>query len=319
MGMRKTAIVAAIALAGVIAPLQQGVSFAQGAPGAMATEAMVSSLSPADKDALMKKLEEARKHDKIARAGWSQEPLTQATYDKKIDQIKALMQSSKAARTSRSAPPTRRWRHRIARRTEISLITIRGRSGLGAALDLFLIVGDVKYVQQAMQHRREHQPDYRDQRESAVERVDRREDFAGVGLERINRTHAAEDHRRVEQSNPSTAGRRDSDSRIRRPPATPRTTTPAAAPIERAPQEQIGAAAVPPDDVQTASNSGNHGRHDVSYKSNHVAVVAAFVARLLGQRTQDVKTEAADLRGLRAARPDLAAARQLDRRRNRRR
>jgi hypothetical protein len=91
MGMRKTAIVALIALAGVSAPLQQGVVFAQGAPGAMATEAMASSLSPADKDALMKKLEAARKHDKIARAGWSQEPLTQATYDKKIDEIKDLM------------------------------------------------------------------------------------------------------------------------------------------------------------------------------------------------------------------------------------
>jgi hypothetical protein len=90
MGMRKTAIVACIALAGMSAPLQQGVSFAQGAPAAMATEAMASSLSPADKDALMKKLAEAKKHDKIARAGWSQEPLTQATYDKKIDEIKAL-------------------------------------------------------------------------------------------------------------------------------------------------------------------------------------------------------------------------------------
>ena len=91
MGMRKTAIVALIALAGMSAPLQQGVSFAQPAPGAMATEAMASSLSPADKDALMKKLAAASKHDRIARAGWSQEPLTQATYDKKIDEIKDLM------------------------------------------------------------------------------------------------------------------------------------------------------------------------------------------------------------------------------------
>jgi hypothetical protein len=90
MGMRKTAIVALIAMAGVSAPLHYGVSFAQPAPAAMATEAMASSLSPADKDALMKKLAEAKKHDKIARAGWSQEPLTQATYDKKIDEIKAL-------------------------------------------------------------------------------------------------------------------------------------------------------------------------------------------------------------------------------------
>jgi hypothetical protein len=91
MGMRKIAIGALIALAGISAPLLQTVSFAQPAPGAMATEAMASSLSPADKDALMKKLAEAKKHDRIARAGWSQEPLTQATYDKKIDEIKALM------------------------------------------------------------------------------------------------------------------------------------------------------------------------------------------------------------------------------------
>jgi uncharacterized membrane protein len=91
MGMRKIAIGALIALAWAGAPLVQGVSFAQPAPGAMATEAMASSLSPADKDALMKKLAEAKKNDKIARAGWSQEPLTQATYDKKIDEIKDLM------------------------------------------------------------------------------------------------------------------------------------------------------------------------------------------------------------------------------------
>ena len=45
MGMRKTAIVALVAMAWAGAPLQQGVSFAQPAPGAMATEAMASSLS----------------------------------------------------------------------------------------------------------------------------------------------------------------------------------------------------------------------------------------------------------------------------------
>ncbi len=94
MGMRKTAIVALIAVAGLGAPMQQGVSFAQ-APGAMATEAMASSLSAADKDALIKKLQEAKKHDKVARAGWSQEPLTQATYDKKIDEIKDLLDKLK--------------------------------------------------------------------------------------------------------------------------------------------------------------------------------------------------------------------------------
>jgi len=98
MGMRKTAIVALIAIAGMSVPLQQGVSFAQGpaAPAAAATEAMASSLSAADKDALMKKLGAAKKHDKIARAGWSQEPLTQASYDKKIDEIKDLMAKLKS-------------------------------------------------------------------------------------------------------------------------------------------------------------------------------------------------------------------------------
>ena len=97
--MRKTAIVALLAIAGMSAPFQQGVSFAQGAPAApaaAATEAMASSLSAADKDALMKKLAAAKKHDKIARAGWSQEPLTQATYDKKIDEIKDLMAKLKS-------------------------------------------------------------------------------------------------------------------------------------------------------------------------------------------------------------------------------
>jgi hypothetical protein len=102
MGMRKTAIVASLlAIAGMSATFQQGVSFAQGAPAAAApaaaaTEAMASSLSAADKDALMKKLAAAKKHDKIARAGWSQEPLTQATYDKKIDEIKDLMAKLKS-------------------------------------------------------------------------------------------------------------------------------------------------------------------------------------------------------------------------------
>ncbi len=96
MGMRKTAIVALIALAGVNAPLNQGVSFAQPAPGAMApapeaAPQMVSTLSADDKAALVKKLKAAKKHDKIARAGWSQEPLTQAGYDKKIDEINALL------------------------------------------------------------------------------------------------------------------------------------------------------------------------------------------------------------------------------------
>jgi hypothetical protein len=96
MGMRKTAIVALIAMAWAGAPIQQGVSFAQGAPAAMATQTMVSSVSQADKDALMKRLVKAKQHDKIARAGWSQEPLTQATYDKKIDEINRLIAKLKA-------------------------------------------------------------------------------------------------------------------------------------------------------------------------------------------------------------------------------
>jgi hypothetical protein len=94
MGMRKTTIVALIAMAWVGASLH-GVSYAQPAPGAMATGAMASSLSAADKEALMKKLQDAKKHDKIARAGWSQEPLTQAGYDTKIQQINALMDKLK--------------------------------------------------------------------------------------------------------------------------------------------------------------------------------------------------------------------------------
>jgi hypothetical protein len=96
MGMRKTAIVALIAMAWAGAPIQQGVSFAQGAPAAMATQTMVSSVSQADKDALMKKLLATKKHFKIARAGWTQEPLTQASYDKRIDNINALVAKLKA-------------------------------------------------------------------------------------------------------------------------------------------------------------------------------------------------------------------------------
>jgi hypothetical protein len=91
MGMRKTAIVALVALAGVSAPLHHGISFAQTAPGAAASAPMASSLSPTDKAALMKKLQDAKQHDKDARKGWSQEPLTQATYDTKIQEINRLV------------------------------------------------------------------------------------------------------------------------------------------------------------------------------------------------------------------------------------
>ena len=95
MGMRKTAIVALILMAGVGGPLQQRALFAQPAPGAAAPGPMASSLSPADKTALMAKLQDAKKHDRIAREGWSQEPLTQATYDNKIQEINALMKKLK--------------------------------------------------------------------------------------------------------------------------------------------------------------------------------------------------------------------------------
>ena len=95
MGMRKTAIVALVAMAWAGAPLLQGVSFAQPAPGAMATAAMASSLSLADKDALMKKLEKAKRHFRYVRKGWSQEPNTQHEYDRKIDEVNALMANLK--------------------------------------------------------------------------------------------------------------------------------------------------------------------------------------------------------------------------------
>ena len=92
MGMRKIATVGLIAMVGVGAPLFSAVSFAQPAPATAPSAKMASTLSPDEKAALLKKLQEAKKHDKIARAGWSQEPLTQATYDTKIDQIKALIE-----------------------------------------------------------------------------------------------------------------------------------------------------------------------------------------------------------------------------------
>lgn len=87
----KTAIMAFVGLALISAPLLQGVSFAQGAPAAMATAAMASSLSAADKDALIKKLQDAKAADKRARKQYSTEPLTQAGYDRKITQINRLL------------------------------------------------------------------------------------------------------------------------------------------------------------------------------------------------------------------------------------
>jgi hypothetical protein len=95
MGMRKTAIAALIAIVGLNTPLQQGMSLAQPAPGAMATAAMASSLSPDDKDALIKKLQDAKARDKRARKQYSTEPLTQAGYDRKITQINRLTEKLK--------------------------------------------------------------------------------------------------------------------------------------------------------------------------------------------------------------------------------
>jgi len=96
MGMWKTAIVALLALLGAGAPiLLPTVSLAQPAPSAAASPQTAASLSAADKDALLKKLKDAKKHDKIARQGWSQEPLTQATYDQKITDINRLIEKLK--------------------------------------------------------------------------------------------------------------------------------------------------------------------------------------------------------------------------------
>ena len=97
MGMRKSAIVAFIALVGASASILPIESFAQPAPGASATAntQTAASLSAADKAALLKKLKDAKKHDKEARKGWSQEPLTQATYDSKIADINRLIDKLK--------------------------------------------------------------------------------------------------------------------------------------------------------------------------------------------------------------------------------
>jgi hypothetical protein len=97
MGMRKIAIVALISLVGAGGSLLSNVSFAQPAPApsAAANTQTAASLSPADKAALLKKLKNAKKHDKEARKGWSQEPLTQATYDSKIKDINRLIDKLK--------------------------------------------------------------------------------------------------------------------------------------------------------------------------------------------------------------------------------
>ena len=88
MAIRKTAIAALIAIAALNVP--PGLSFAQPAPAAVATETMASSLSASDKAALATTLQDAKKRDERARKQYSTEPLTQAGYDRKITQIERL-------------------------------------------------------------------------------------------------------------------------------------------------------------------------------------------------------------------------------------
>jgi hypothetical protein len=83
--MRKIAIVALVVMAGMSAPVQFGVSYAQPAPGAAATSAM------ADKDAAMKTLADAKKRFRTMRKHSSQDPHAQADLDGKIKQINGLM------------------------------------------------------------------------------------------------------------------------------------------------------------------------------------------------------------------------------------
>jgi hypothetical protein len=58
----------------------------------MATQEMASSLSAANKDALMKKLQDAKVRDKRGRKEYSTEPLRQALYHRKITQINHLIE-----------------------------------------------------------------------------------------------------------------------------------------------------------------------------------------------------------------------------------
>src|SRR5207245_5125382 len=58
---------------------------------------------------------------------------------------------------------------------------------------------DVKLVQEAMDDGREHDSHYGDEDQSAEERVERSKDFYAVCRELIDRAHAAENHRRLQQ------------------------------------------------------------------------------------------------------------------------
>ena len=83
--MRKIAIVALMVVAGMSVPVQFGLSYAQSAPGAAATSAMV------DKDAAMKTLADAKKRFKFMRSKSSQDPHAQADLDRQIKQINGVM------------------------------------------------------------------------------------------------------------------------------------------------------------------------------------------------------------------------------------
>lgn len=95
MGMRKSVMAAMIVLVGGGAPLLPAVSFAQPAPSAATETRTAASLSADEKAAVLKKLQDAKQHDKDARKGWSQEPLTQASYDQKIQEINRLIDKLK--------------------------------------------------------------------------------------------------------------------------------------------------------------------------------------------------------------------------------
>jgi hypothetical protein len=73
-----------------------------------------------------------------------------------------------------------------------------GESGVSAHLVLARAF-DMELVKEAMDQRSQQQAGDADNREAAVERVKRREEFARSGSNRIDGTHAAENHRRVEQ------------------------------------------------------------------------------------------------------------------------
>jgi hypothetical protein len=87
--MRKLAIVTLIVMAGMISPIQFGVSFAQPAPAAAPSSA--ASAQMADKDTAMKSLADAKKKFRTMRKHSSQDPHMQADLDSQIKQINGVM------------------------------------------------------------------------------------------------------------------------------------------------------------------------------------------------------------------------------------